>query len=424
MASCEQKFEVSSSGRFNYVKDLEEAYLKSVFKKDLKYSHQLYTAWKEAEADESYYPPLIIDIISKLDKWKQNLCNEDNKKFFQRVCKTDGEIMAVQKLNGDIKLQKPILHTCHSSYCSDEDCYKQKYLIGSMIFASYFYSRPQYIAREDNFCFHFTTGDKRQTLYTKKEIQNFRARCISFFGEVNKKVPIVKNFQEVLNKFYDDNKTLKKDDKKSYNKLLNALRKKLFLNLKCVGSPDNSFNSEFKGEELYQHIHWASMRPYYFDKEQLLQIKEIADKHNIVFHKIGNRKAVNLIDYFAKRRAGRFGHKETGYYGYKDIMTPEYYYENYSGLKGVLTFGFTRDEKNYIKRHSKEILKAVAQEQTGNKRRLVKTSVLSCIYSMFEIHICPKCSSKDWILQEIINQQDKPPPDISQTLEIEIIRMY
>jgi len=352
------------------LKDLLQKYILSKGKKRQELYKEikiLEDTLKEAHSQEKELPPLSL-----VEKWVQKLCNKQNKVYFKRVCKEDGQAMMTKDINGKMKIQKPILHTCHSPYCNDEDCYKQKYGILGSIFASYFYSRPKYLEREDPFCFHFVIGDKRQTAYKRKEIQGFRKRNISFLREVNKKLGI---------------------------------------KMKCIGSPDLSYDPIQVGDETYQHIHWASMRPYYFTKDQLLQIYEIAKKHNVVFHKIGNKKPKNLIDYFAKRSSGLFGHKDTGYYGYKDIMTKEYYFENYHGLKKVMNFGFSRKEKHFIKHHKKDILRNVIDLQAKGKK-LVRRALLSCIYSMFETYLCSKCGSEKWNLQEIKDpKEEDPPPD-------------
>lgn len=335
--------------------------------------------WNQKEKEKH------LRIIS-FENWENRICEDKPKRYFKNYCKTDNKEMLIKKRNGKLKKQKKILSVCGSPFCRSEDCFKQKYLLANLLFSTYFYSRPHYLTKRGDTWLHFSVGDERQSQYTKEDMKDFKKRCFAFYNDVEKKL----NFR-----------------------------------LKGILESDLAFDETRIGEELFNHNHGA-FRPFGLSRDkkkfaqQLKDINAIARENKVMFNFIGYRSSKHLIDYFAKRHSGKFGHKAFGDksatdFRFADIMSKEHYYKNYLGQQKIFIYGFSRKERTWIKQHQKEILINASDSATSPSLNDNRIPAIVLVYKnyLFETLICPICQGTHSFKQEISLDKHRYPPDIS-----------
>ncbi len=328
---------------------------------------------------------LNLDVLIKLlnyKKWLDRICESKPKQYFKNFCKKDNQEMLIKKMNGELTEQNKILSVCGNPFCKDDDCFKQKYGLATLLFSTYFYSRPHYLTPRGDTWVHISIGDKRQSQYTKEDMKDFKKRCFAFLKQVEKE---------------------------------------LGFRLKGILESDLAFDESKIGEELFNHNHGA-FRPFGLsrDKEkfsnQLKEINAIAKKNQVMFNFIGFRQSKWLIDYFAKRHAGKFGHsafkdKPSTAFRFADVMSSKHYYDNYLGRQKIFLYGFSRRERNWIKQNQKEILLRASNSATSPSPDDNRIPAIVLVYKnyLFETLICPKCQGTDSFKQEISLEEEKPP---------------
>lgn len=238
---------------------------------------------------------------------KKRLCKNVPAKdrIYSRVCKdcfAEGNKIHIEFVDEAHKIPRKFLMTCGSNYCSD---------------GLSEYKKRGKVLRKAKSDLHNNLISKSDFKSVVKSNPLRDAKCVGQRILVNKAYfTVLFNVRKV---WFKNNKWLHsslgfspvniKDLNKNFikNCFLNVKSflndwKKLYPDLTAIGEFDLSID---KNNKAYVHYHLATRFFKNMNNEKLLNdLINLGKSNNLVFHKIGVRKASSLINYFAKRKAG------------------------------------------------------------------------------------------------------------------------
>jgi len=289
-----------------------------------------------------------------LKQMLNNICVNQEPRFYKKTCRD---------CNGDFEHDdegKPITYQyfCENPFCKSEDCFTYRQRIFKKLLTGFFNFYPAWRNKRNNRWVHFSIGAERQSLPTRKELININKRVKAFV--------------------------------KDYNETFSILRG-------CY-IRDFSYDQIKEGEEWFIHFHFA-VRP--MKQEQFIEIQNLAIKHKLLYNYIGFRKSENLINYFAKRCAGKFGHEQfKTNFMFADVLTSQEYFDIFHRSRKIYFTGLKQGEIKRLRNCLEEILHKceafvlVNTELPTNRRTT-----------------CQHCGSKLFLKQEIKLEERKPPPN-------------
>lgn len=124
------------------------------------------------------------------------------------------------------------------------------------------------------------------------------------------------------------NRLLRKQQGKLMSKVWLIMKNKFGYNFGYHKVFDISNTNFYKTSLLWNHLHFALLFVGKFDFRRFILCMKLAIasvNSNLLFNNIGWRSKKSLYSYFAKRNAGQYGHKKTGYYYMEDVMNVEDY---------------------------------------------------------------------------------------------------
>ncbi len=376
MASCECKTQSLIQNGSNYIKDLEEAYKKSLLnKKDFEYSKLLLKYLNDAKKDEVEIKPLtdFERFLNKLDKCKKN------PSVIAGKFKTESGVFS--QVYKDKDLTKPLIHpiSCKCAYCNKLSCMDLRKKEAHIFLKPYF----EYAKKNNWKCSHAVFGFPRirKEEITKDIIKQMR-------------IKMQKCRKEIIGK----------------NNLL-----------RVVGVQDLSYDKT--DNTYYFHWHMAVFFPsWHRGNLKYKEIRDITKKYNMTFTRFENnskqdklfKNPIKVLDYISKRFAGILEHpsQEEGLYSkYSDFFTEEEYFNLFHREKRLFTWGYSKKEREFlISQARKDFLCSII----GNNEYFYIAENESVIREQIVFFIEDASNFK---------KPDIPPGNSSQTLEIEYIKV-
>jgi len=279
---------------------------------------------------------------SKLDKFRKRLSDCAEGGFYKQVCSDCGNDILDEK--GRIITICPV---CQLPYCTKPECIEKRKAINTYKLLPVFNSKPSWLGKGDRWT-HFIVGMPATHKISKIQLKSFKKTFWKFIKAWKKACPC--------------------------------------LYLKGVACEDLSEMNK----EHYIHYHLA-LRPVKRHQRNFILLHRIALSVGVEFKSADNaggfRKSRPLINYFSKRAAGLFGHKQQGTnFTYSDKFTDEEYYNLFHRRQKLFLIGFTKDERKYISRNRAKLIKSKLVVLPSGK--LVISNVEDSARS------CPVCGGK------------------------------
>ncbi len=287
-----------------------------------------------------------------------NICQDKEPRYYKKVCRECKKDFETDE-NGSALIYQ---YFCQNSFCKNLPCFKYRFMVYKKLFTGFFNFYKAWRIKRNSKWVHFALGIKRQSQPTKEELNNFNRRVNSFIKDYNEKFSILRG---------------------TYIK-------------------DFTYDVKRKGEEWYVHYHFA-VRP--MKKELFEEIQNLAEEHSLHYSYFGFKKTKWLINYFAKRCAGSFGHKAQGDklatdFMFADIINSKTYFNLFHRSRKNWFIGLKEGEVKRLRTCLEEILHE-CEALVLSSKALPTERRLNCEY----------CGSKLFLKQEIKPEGNIPPPN-------------
>ncbi|MAG78777.1 hypothetical protein CMI40_00165 [Candidatus Pacearchaeota archaeon] len=302
--------------------------------------------------------PIIIftSIQDVIDKFENRICYGKEKVYRYKYCNDCGSHFELDKNSNPVRY----LVTCNSPFCKDEDCFKKRYMVAKKYFEVFFNAYDVWKTKRGSRWVHEVFGFARKNQFTRVEISKCKKQVYNF---------------------------------------LKAREKKFGRKIKGIGVRDLSYDITNEDGVFYLHFHFARRPGGY---EDLKELNALGLKYGLKYTKIGIKKKSGLINYFAKRHAGHFGHKKNcTNWNFSDVMSTKEYIKNFRGERKTFSCGFSRKEIKLLK--NRYIRNRTRAEGALSSKEQYTT----------DIEQCQNCKSKDfsWRYDNGILANEPKPPD-------------
>ena len=319
------------------------------------------------DLQENNKQQLEVQVKDTFENMLTRLCLARDHIFWKDICnKISGGCGHDFQLDED---GKSIIKTdyCNNPFCDSKNCFRYRVSMFKLILQSYFYAFPTWKGRNQKWL-HFILGQKRIKKINEDSLKDLRKDVIKFL------------------KYMKEN----------------------YKNPHMIAV----FDIAYDGKTFYLHYHVAMRLRGYMDEKKL---NEISLKNNLKYKRADGdyaRKPKSIINYFAQRLAGSFGHKrDETQFMYYDLFTPEEYFNYFYRKKKFLTRGFDgkqiKEVLKKIKEDSFRLEESVSPNNTNNRMR----------------KSCQNCGHWDKVREyvEDPNKLKDKPPDPSSGLKIEVV---